>query len=115
MTPERRRAACAAIRLAIDIVDDQLSEAGHGTQAIADARSIGQTSEVSSSLEPIPMRLICPGRLSDGTPCARLHIDENDFATKAHHTHACQHCGEVWRPAIVPTIGVQFLPGFRNQ
>lgn len=65
--------------------------------------------------EPIPMRLICPGRNPDGTPCARLHIDEGEFATKPHHTHACQFCGEVWRPAIVPTVGVQFLPGFKNE
>lgn len=31
-----------------------------------------------------------------------------------HHTHACQHCGMVWRPAVVPTVGVYFLPGFKN-
>ncbi len=57
--------------------------------------------------EPIPMILICPG-------CLARHIDEGDFKTKSHHTHACQSCGFVWRPAIVPTIGVQFLPGFKN-
>ena len=57
--------------------------------------------------EPIPMRIPCPR-------CAELHIDDGEFATKAHHTHACQHCGEVWRPAIVATVGVRFLPGFKN-
>lgn len=56
----------------------------------------------------IPMRLRCP-------TCHRLHIDEGEFATKAHHTHACQFCGETWRPAIVATVGVQFLPGFKNE
>ncbi len=56
---------------------------------------------------PIPMRIICPR-------CSELHIDEGEFATKPHHTHACQECGEVWRPAIVPTVGVRFLPGFKN-
>jgi hypothetical protein len=40
------------------------------------------------------------------------HVDE--YATKPHHTHACQSCGGVWRPAIVYTVGVQFLPGFKN-
>lgn len=56
---------------------------------------------------PIPMRLHCPD-------CGALHIDEGEFATKPHHTHACQHCGNVWRPAIVATVGVRFLPGFKN-
>lgn len=57
--------------------------------------------------EAIPMILTCP-------QCGGRHIDEGEFATKLHHTHACQHCGMVWRPAIVPTCGVQFLPGFKN-
>jgi rubredoxin len=55
----------------------------------------------------VPMILHCP-------ECRHRHIDEGDFAHKVHHTHACQACGLVWRPAIVPTHGVQFLPGFRN-
>jgi len=54
------------------------------------------------------MRLTCPS-------CGELHIDEGDFATKEHHTHACQGCGMVWRPAVVPTVGVRFLPGFKNE
>lgn len=44
---------------------------------------------------PIPMILTCPS-------CGVRHVDEGEFATKPHHTHACQHCGLVWRPAIVP-------------
>ena len=36
------------------------------------------------------------------------------WATREHHTHACQHCGHVWRPAVACTVGVRFLPGFRN-
>lgn len=58
--------------------------------------------------EPIPMRILCPR-------CHKLHIDVGEFATKPHHTHACQFCGEVWRPAIIPTVGVQFLPGFKDK
>lgn len=57
--------------------------------------------------EPIPMLLWCP-------QCGRRHVDAGVFATKPHHTHACQGCGMTWRPAIVPTVGVQFLPGFRD-
>jgi hypothetical protein len=56
---------------------------------------------------PIPMLLWCPG-------CGYRHIDEGEFEHKEHHTHACQHCGLVWRPAIVATKGVRFLPGFKN-
>lgn len=56
---------------------------------------------------PIPMLLICPG-------CGCRHIDKGEFETKNHHTHACQYCGTVWRPAIVDTIGVLFLPGFKD-
>jgi hypothetical protein len=57
--------------------------------------------------EPIPMLLWCPS-------CGERHIDRGEFATKPHHTHACQKCGMVWRPAVVHTVGVQFLPGFRD-
>lgn len=58
--------------------------------------------------DPIPMRLPCPA-------CGGLHVDEGEFATRPHHTHACQSCGNVWRPAIVATVGVRFLPGFKNE
>lgn len=59
---------------------------------------------------PVPMILTCPAH-----GCGARHVDKGDFATKPHHTHACQHCGHVWRPAIVPTVGVQFLPGFKDE
>jgi rubredoxin len=59
------------------------------------------------SSKPIPMILICPG-------CCARHIDTGLFATKPHHTHACQVCGLVWRPALVDTVGVKFLPGFKD-
>lgn len=57
---------------------------------------------------PIPMLLWCPS-------CGKRHIDKGLFATKLHHSHACQNCGMVWRPAIVPTVGVEFLPGFKDE
>lgn len=58
---------------------------------------------------PTPMRLPCE-------KCGTLHIDVGRFATKPHHTHTCQNpqCGLTWRPAIGPTVGVRFLPGFQN-
>jgi hypothetical protein len=61
----------------------------------------------NAAAAPIPMRLPCPD-------CGQLHIDVDVFAEKPHHTHACQHCGLCWRPAVVATVGVQFLPGFKN-
>lgn len=54
----------------------------------------------------IPMVLFCPN--------GHRHIDEGEFATSPHHTHACQECGIVWRPAKVNTHGVRFLPGYKN-
>ncbi len=62
---------------------------------------------MSEEPEPIPIRLPCPS-------CGELHIDKGKFATKPHHTHACQSCGMVWRPAVVHTVGVQFLPGYKD-
>lgn len=61
----------------------------------------------SEEIAPIPMCLWCP-------MCGTRHIDEGEFATRVHHTHSCQGCGLTWRPAIVPTVGVQFLPGFKS-
>jgi uncharacterized Zn finger protein len=58
--------------------------------------------------DPIPMLLWCPN-------CHHRHIDKGEFATKSHHTHACQNCGMVWRPAIQPTVGVKYLPGFKDE
>lgn len=56
---------------------------------------------------PVPMLLWCPG-------CHQRHVDEGQYAEQAHHTHACQYCGMVWRPALAATVGVHFLPGFKN-
>ena len=57
--------------------------------------------------DTVPMILHCPS-------CNGRHIDEGEFADVAHHTHACQHCGFVWRPSRSNTHGVQFLPGYKN-
>lgn len=79
-------------------------------EAIA-ARAPGYIAQVHQAVQsgaPIPMLLTCP-------VCGERHLDEGEFAHKPHHTHACQHCGMCWRPAIVPTVGVQFLPGFKNE
>lgn len=78
----------------LDLFEERLSRSSPGT--------------VKASESPLPMRLVCPG-------CGTLHIDEGEFTTKPHHTHCCQSCGLTWRPAVVPTVGVRFLPGFQNK
>lgn len=84
------------------------------TEWIIESRDSDRTAELRKNEEleerfqqPIPMLLACPS-------CGERHIDKGEFATKSHHTHSCQHCGHTWRPALVPTVGVQFLPGFKN-
>ena len=62
---------------------------------------------MEEKLVPIPMLLWCP-------ICHERHVDEGKYATLAHRDHACQGCGLVWRPALVPTVGVKFLPGYEN-
>lgn len=69
-----------------------------------------RTAQRKSKVEdlPIPMLLWCP-------KCNERHIDEGDFASKPHRDHSCQFCGMTWRPSTQPTVGVQFLPGYKNE
>lgn len=68
---------------------------------------MGTDAKPGAGQEPIPMLLWCP-------ECFERHLDVGIYQHKPHHTHACQNCGHVWRPAIVATCGVKFLPGFKN-
>ncbi len=74
---------------------------------------------MTAASTPIPLILFCPGPVSDGhggqKMCGTRHIDEGDFATIPHRTHTCQACGFQWAPGVVPTVGVQFLPGTKNK
>lgn len=106
------------------VVDAVYAGVGRGTVLPVGARTdemmeiakeiVGRMTEVHPSslrtalIDPIPMRISCP-------ECRVLHIDEGEFATKPHHTHSCQNCGLTWRPAVVHTVGVRFLPGFKNE
>lgn len=70
--------------------------------------TIASLEALAQNQPPVPMILTCPA-------CGARHIDKGEFATtKFHHTHACQKCGLVWRPAVVHTVGVQFLPNFKD-
>ena len=97
-------------KLAEDIITKiMLSKAGYRALSAEDVTDYARL--VDEELESrfiVPMLLWCP-------ECGARHIDEGEFATKKHHTHACQNCGHCWRPAIIATCGVQFLPGFKNE
>ena len=56
--------------------------------------------------QPIPMVLYCPGAW-----CGVQHIDvpKGAWLNPPHRTHTCQACGFNWRPADVPTTGVQAI------
>jgi hypothetical protein len=54
-------------------------------------------------LSPVPMLLFCP-------KCGLQHVDAPDEAkgwhNPPHRSHLCAGCGTIWRPADVPTTGV---------
>lgn len=81
-----------------------------GGKSLASALLVSAISRADTILspQPIPMRLHCP-------ECGELHVDDGEWATREHTSHACQFCGAVWRPAVVATVGVRFLPGYRNE
>jgi rubredoxin len=64
--------------------------------------------DILGIMEPIPMILHCPR-------CGMQHIDRPDATVNwdkfPHRSHECQNksCGYVWRPADVPTVGVQYI------
>lgn len=92
----------------INIKPEQARALAAKTAIDLDRATSGAPLPGASRPEPISMVLHCPD-------CRTRHIDVGEFATKPHHTHACQSCGLTWRPAVVHTVGVQFLPGFKNE
>lgn len=58
--------------------------------------------------KPVELILHCP-------MCHARHVDRGEMAVTNHKTHACQACGHQWRPANVPTVGVQFLEGCKDE
>ncbi len=53
---------------------------------------------------PIDIILICPN-------CFMRHVDEpqpeKNWDNPPHRSHECQFCYTIWRPADVPTNGVE--------
>lgn len=38
--------------------------------------------------------------------CGEYHVDREEWATRAHKTHRCEHCGHEWEPFGFHTLGV---------
>ena len=84
----------------------------HGTPG--DQYRTGWAKDLADAIgEPIPMILFCP-------LCGVQHIDKADEDASAypdghesrwdnppHRSHLCAACGCIWRPADVPTTGVE--------
>lgn len=89
---------------------DDAIEMAEKVGSVQDPQLVDWLKELRERRVPVPMILFCP-------LCYTRHIDKGDFATRPHHTHACQNdtCGFVWRPSINTTVGVQHLPGFKNE
>lgn len=58
-----------------------------------------------SDEQAVRMVLFCPA-------CRGQHIDRGEWATpqRLHRTHLCEHCGHLWRPHDMATIGVESVP-----
>jgi hypothetical protein len=86
---------------------DDASMAGRWDQVTAVETKLREAVVSDAAAEPKPVELIlfCP-------ECKARHIDLPD--SRAHRTHACQTCGFNWAPAVVPTVGVRFLPGCKD-
>ncbi len=52
---------------------------------------------------PMPVIAICPR-------CFTQHIDADDWTLIPHRKHLCAQCGQVWKLAAVPTVGVWEIP-----
>jgi hypothetical protein len=67
--------------------------------------------------EPIPMVLHCPScglqhiDAPDAPGDAHAHSDghESRWNNPPHRSHLCHGCGTIWRPADVPTVGVESI------
>lgn len=82
----------------------QMRHAYECNTAIMHARTKVMNDALAKLREPIPMVLWCP-------VCGTQHIDkpqlDRGWDNPPHRSHECQGCGLVWRPADVPTTGVE--------
>jgi hypothetical protein len=59
----------------------------------------GEPRQSKEVCPPEPLVLHCPR-------CGLQHVDEGEWATRAHKTHLCAGCGQEWRPKETATVGV---------
>lgn len=91
-------------------ITDLKRQLARAEQKLALAHAATASCGLNDPKTTVPMLLWCPD-----PKCNARHVDKGEFATRVHHTHSCQTCGHTWRPAVVPTVGVQFLPGFKDE
>lgn len=103
MRPQYRISTRSELREEIEYLEDENFKLRQDLNRIQ-----GEQQKNDKCREAIPMLLWCP-------ECKQRHVDAGEFVTKLHHTHACQFCGHVWRPAVIATVGVRFLPGFKDE
>lgn len=104
---EAHTGRCRTAQMLRDLIEDVESDCATDQPLMEALKDIAEEAFTAMKEAPgIPMRLPCPS-------CGEIHVDVA-FATKPHHTHACQHCGMVWRPSVLNTVGVFFLPGFKD-
>lgn len=76
----------------------------HGTLALIEVsvNMLPSDTPISTEAAPIPMILHCP-------ECHKQHIDvvTETWSNPPHRSHECQFCKCIWRPADVPTTGVE--------
>lgn len=61
--------------------------------------------------KPIDMVLHCPacGLQHIDAPGMNSEFDNHTWTNPPHRSHLCHGCGHIWRPADVPTNGVQAI------
>ena len=95
--------ALSALQLMVDGVNDPDVIWGYRV-ALADEAITAIAKIINNVDKPIPMVLHCP-------QCHLQHIDkpDPDWPNHPHRSHRCQHCDTIWRPADVPTMGVDLV------
>lgn len=92
-----KSAAAGARPLPVDVPADEVKER---------LKKIMQ--KLEEPVLPLELLIICPR-------CLKQHVDEGEFATKAHRNHSCQFCGLTFQASgPVKSIGVQFFRGYKN-
>lgn len=114
---ERAWSELESIREVLEMQDQSAEEIVRALKIAIDTNA-ARIAELAMLKAPIPMVIHCPCAVdnADGTQrvCGARHVDKGRFVTHPHHTHSCQTCGQTWRHALVSTVGVEFLPGFKD-